>query len=376
MKPIQMVDLKGQYHAIKAEVDQAIENVLESSAFINGPEVKAFAEEMAAYTGSTKVIPCANGTDALQIAMMALGFKPGDEIIVPTFTYVATAEVIALLGLTPVFVDVCPKTFNIEVSQIQDKITERTVGIVPVHLFGQAANMEGVMEVANKHNLRVIEDNAQAIGARITKADGTVTQTGTVGDVGTTSFFPSKNLGCYGDGGAIQVQDEALAEECRVIANHGQRKKYYHSVIGCNSRLDSVQAAILRVKLRKLDEYSGARQQVAAKYDEALGGNSLVTIPARNPRSTHVFHQYTLKLDTSINRDEMKAFLGEHKVPSMVYYPVPLHMQEAFRQPEFTEGDFPVTEALCKQVLSLPVHTEMEEEQQAYIIEKVLEFLG
>lgn len=376
MKPIQMVDLKGQYHAIKSAIDQAIEGVLESTAFINGPEVKAFANELAEYTGASRVIPCANGTDALQIAMMALGAKPGDEVLVPTFTYVATAEVIALLGLKPVFVDVTPDTFMLDVVELPNKLSEKTVGIVPVHLFGQVANMDEILNFAHNHGLWVIEDTAQAIGAEYQMADGQMHQAGTMGDIGTTSFFPSKNLGCYGDGGALLVNNPELAEKCRIIANHGQRVKYHHDVIGCNSRLDSVQAAILRVKLPHLREYSARRQTVASAYDAAFENHPLVTIPARVPNSTHVFHQYTLKLDLSINREGLREKLQEAGVPTMVYYPVPLHLQEAFRQPEVDEGAFPITELLCQQVLSLPIHTEMDEDQLEHIIDALTQALG
>lgn len=373
MSTIQMVDLRAQYERIKPEVDQAIQDVLNSTAFINGPEVKQFAEELSQYTGAKFVIPCANGTDALQIAMMALGFKPGDEVIVPTFTYVATVEVIALLGLKPSFVDVLPDTYELDPKELEKALTSKTVGIVPVHLYGQCTDMEGVLAFAKKNNLKVIEDTAQAIGAVYTFSDGIKAQAGTIGDIGTTSFFPSKNLGCFGDGGAMFTQDPELSERLRMIANHGQKKKYYHDSIGVNSRLDTLQAAILRVKLRHLDRYSASRNEVADRYDEAFGMLSRVKIPKRAKNSTHVFHQYTLQIEGG-KRDELKAYLQEKGVPSMVYYPVPLHLQNAYLEFGYNEGDFPVAESLCKKVLSLPIHTEMNLDEQEFIIETVKSF--
>ena len=364
-----MVDLKTQYLHIKDAVDTAVLSCIESTAFINGPAVKTFQADLEAYLGVKHVIPCANGTDALQIAMMALGLQPGDEVIVPSFTYVATAEVIALLGLTPVMIDVCPETFNITAALVAPAITERTRAIVPVHLFGQAADMERIMALAKAHNLYVIEDNAQAIGADYTFSDGTIAKTGAIGHVGCTSFFPSKNLGCYGDGGAIFTNDDALAAKLRMVANHGQSVQYYHDVVGVNSRLDSIQAAILSIKLAKLDEYSAARQQLAAAYDAAFAEIPALVIPKRNPQSTHVFHQYTLQVLNG-KRDSLKAFLQTKKIPAMIYYPVPLYDQKAFGVSP--KPNHPVTEHLCSTVLSLPMHTEMTEEVRTYIIESVI----
>lgn len=370
-----MVDLKAQYLRIKPEVDKAIQEVIDNTTFINGPAVSSFQQDLEAYLGCKHVIPCANGTDALQIAMMALGFKPGDEVITASFTYVATAEVIALLGLKPVLVDVDPETFNIDPEAVERAITPKTVAIVPVHLFGQCAPMERLMEIAQKHNIHVIEDTAQAIGAEYTFSDGTVRKAGTIGTIGATSFFPSKNLGCYGDGGAIFTQDDALAAKIRMIANHGQRVRYYHDEIGVNSRLDSVQAAILKVKLKELDRYAASRNQLADAYDKAFGATGKLIVPKRYPNSTHVFHQYTLQA-VGVNRDEMKAYLEKHDVPAMIYYPVPLHMQKAYIDPRYKAGDFPVTEKLCASVISLPMHTEMQNDQLQHIIQTVLAFLN
>jgi UDP-2-acetamido-2-deoxy-ribo-hexuluronate aminotransferase len=367
---IQMVDLKTQYSRIKGAIDTAVLSCIESTAFINGPAVKGFQADLERYLGVNHVIPCANGTDALQIAMMALGLKAGDEVIVPAFTYVATAEVIALLGLTPVMIDVHPETFNITAELVAPAITARTKAIVPVHLFGQSADMEGIMALAKAHNLFVIEDNAQAIGADYTFADGTSAKAGTIAHVACTSFFPSKNLGCYGDGGAIFTNDAALAAKLRMVANHGQSVQYYHDVVGVNSRLDSLQAAILSVKLAHLDEYSAARQSLAAAYDAAFANISGLRTPARNPNSTHVFHQYTMQVLDG-KRDALKAFLAEKKIPAMIYYPVPLYNQKAFNSPNL---NLPVTEHLCKTVLSLPMHTEMTDEVRAYIIGAVCSF--
>jgi UDP-2-acetamido-2-deoxy-ribo-hexuluronate aminotransferase len=375
MKKIHMVDLKGQYENIKPEIDQAIQAVIDTTAFINGPDVKAFATQLEQHLGIPHVIPCANGTDALQIAMMALNLKPGDEVITANFTYVATAEVIALLGLKPVLVDVDPNTFCIDPAAIEKAITQNTKAIVPVHLFGQCADMEPIMAIANKHNLFVIEDTAQAIGATYTFADGTKKPAGGIGHVGTTSFFPSKNLGCYGDGGAIFTTDETLAKRLRMICNHGQSVQYVHDDIGVNSRLDTIQAAILRVKLKHLNEYSAARVTVADAYDKAFATHPNLVTPVRAANSTHVFHQYTLQLKNA-DRTALREFLATKEIPSMVYYPIPLHMQKAYTNPRYKEGDFPITENLCKTVFSLPIHTEMEPEMQQYIINSVLEFLN
>lgn len=374
MKKIHMVDLVGQYQKIKPEVDAAIQNVLNTAAFINGPEVKAFQAELEKYLNVSFVIPCANGTDALQVAMMALGLKPGDEVITANFTYVATAEVIALLGLKPVLVDVNPETFTIDPAAVEKAVTPRTKAIVPVHLFGQCADMEALMEIAKKHNLYVIEDTAQAIGADYTFSNGTTKKAGTIGTIGCTSFFPSKNLGCYGDGGAIYTNDADLAKKIRMICNHGQSVQYYHDTIGVNSRLDSMQAAVLRIKLRRLDEYAEARNKAAAFYDKAFKDLEGVKIPVRAVNSTHVFHQYTLVLDKA-DRNKMRQFLESREIPSMVYYPVPLHLQKAYPNPDYKEGDFPVTEYLCRSVISLPMHTELTEDILEYITATVKEFI-
>lgn len=357
---ISMVDLKTQYRRIKNEIDGAVLDVIESSQFIGGPRVTAFRENLEQYLGVKHVIPCANGTDALQIAMMALELKPGDEVIVPAFTYVATAEVIGLLGLVPVMTDVDPDTFNIRVDHIESAITPRTKAIVPVHLFGQSVDLEPVMALAKKHNLYVIEDNAQAIGADYTFSDGTRRKTGTIGHFGCTSFFPSKNLGCYGDGGALTTNDDALAAAARVIANHGQTKLYYHDKIGVNSRLDAIQAAILDVKLGHLDAYCNARRAAADHYDRAFADVSALKTPYRHPKSSHVFHQYTLRVLEG-DRDALKAHLAGLDVPSMIYYPVPLYRQKAF-EGWWKGSELPVTEQLCKTVISLPMHTELSTE--------------
>ncbi|WP_339753943.1 DegT/DnrJ/EryC1/StrS family aminotransferase [Algoriphagus aquimarinus] len=373
MRSIQMVDLKSQYVAIKAEIDQAIQGVIDATAFINGPQVKEFSNSLAAYTGAKYVITCGNGTDALQIAMMGLDFQPGQEVIVPAFTYVATAEVIALLGLKPVFIDVIADTYELDITQLESKITSKTAGVVPVHLYGQCSNMEAILAVAKKHNIKVIEDTAQAIGAKYTFSDGRVMQAGTMGDVGTTSFFPSKNLGCYGDGGAMFTNNAELAEKLHMIANHGQKKKYNHHIVGVNSRLDTLQASILNVKLQHLDRYSASRNQVADKYDAAFAGHANIKIPVRAHNSTHAFHQYTVQIE-GVSRDELKAYLAEKGVPSMVYYPLSLHQQVAYMDLGFKNGDFPVSESLCLKVLSLPIHTEMKAEDQDYIIETIKGF--
>lgn len=373
MKKIHMVDLKSQYDKMQQEIDEAVLNVIRSTAFINGPEVKSFQAELEQYLNVKYVIPCANGTDALQIAMMALGLKPGDEVITASFTYVATAEVIALLGLTPVLVDVYPDTFDIDVEAIEKAITPKTKAIVPVHLFGQCANMERILQVAKKNNLYVIEDVAQAIGAEYTFSDGSVKKAGTMGDIGCTSFFPSKNLGCYGDGGAMYTNNEELAKKMRMIANHGQSVQYVHDSIGVNSRLDSIQAAILRIKLRRLDDYAAARNKAAAYYDKAFANHPKIKTPARAKNSTHVFHQYTLQLN-GVDRTALREYLASKDIPAMIYYPIPLHMQKAYTDPRYKQGDFPVTEKLCSCVISLPMHTELDEEQLKYITDAVLEF--
>lgn len=363
MRPIQMVDLQTQYQGLKEEINNAILSCIESGAFINGPQVKAFKAHLEKYLDVHTVIPCANGTDALQIALMALNLEVGDEVIVPTFTYVATAEVIGLLRLTPVMVDVDINTFNVTADLIEAAITPKTKVIVPVHLFGQSVDMEPILELAKKHNLVVIEDNAQAIGADYTFANGTVKKTGTLGHIGCTSFYPSKNLGAYGDGGAIFTNDAELGNLLSKIASHGQSKRYYHDCIGVNSRLDSIQAAILDIKLAKLDSYAVARQAIATYYDKELGAINGVQIPVRQHNSTHVFHQYTLKVPAE-KRNALQAFLQEKGIPSMIYYPVPLNEQEAFKHiTKAATPTFPTTEELCKTVISLPIHTEMDEEQ-------------
>lgn len=375
MEGIQMVDLVGQYKDIKEEVDKALVDVISSAMFIKGPAVKSFESNLAEYLQCNHVIGCANGTDALQIALMALGLQAGDEVIVPSFTYVATAEVIALLGLKPVMIDVDPNTFNVTAELIEPAITDKTKAIVPVHLFGQSCDMEAIMALATKHLLYVVEDNAQAIGAHYTFKNGSKQSTGCIGHIGTTSFYPSKNLGCYGDGGAIFTNDEQLANKIKKIANHGQSRRYYHDVIGVNSRLDSVQAAILDIKLKRLDDYCWRRQGVAKGYDEALRGIDGIETPAYQHNSTHVFHQYTMKIKNG-KRDALQAFLSERNIPTMIYYPVPLYAQEAYAD-YWEEGKtLPVTEQLCQEVLSLPIHTEMKPEVQEYIIHAVRDFFG
>ena len=370
---IQMVDLKGQYNKIKTEVDQAVISCISSSAFINGPAVKEFQANLESYLGVKHVIPCANGTDSLQIAMMALELKPGDEVICPAFTYVATAEVIGLLGLTPVMVDVDPETFNLTANEVEKAITPKTKAIVPVHLYGQSCDMEAILALATKYNLYVIEDNAQAIGSDYTFSDGRKAKTGTIGHIGSTSFFPSKNLGCYGDGGALMTNDDTLAQKMRMIANHGQEKKYYHKVLGCNSRLDTIQAAILNIKLRYLDEYSAARNKMAAYYDAAFSTINELEVPERQYNSTHVFHQYTLKVKNG-TRNQLQSYLSDKGIPSMIYYPLPLYKQEAFQQ--FVSADFilDTTELLCDEVLSLPIHTEMNVDDINYICTSIQSF--
>lgn len=374
-EPIQMVDLKTQYHHIKKEIDQAVIDCISSTAFINGPAVKEFQSSLEKYLDVKHVIPCANGTDSLQIAMMALGLERGDEVICPSFTYVATAEVIGLLGLIPIMVEVDENTFNITVEIIEKAITPKTKAIVPVHLYGQSCDMEPIMKLAEKYNLYVIEDNAQAIGATYTFSDGRTAKTGTIGNIGSTSFFPSKNLGCYGDGGALMTNDDELAQKMRMIANHGQEKKYYHKVLGCNSRLDTLQATILNIKLRHLDNYSRARNQMASHYDSAFENIKELKVPVRQFNSTHVFHQYTMKVKNG-KRDELQKFLSEKGIPSMIYYPLPLYRQEAFQQ--FVDSDFklPIAESLCDEVISLPVHTEMQLESMEYVCNQVQLFFN
>ncbi len=375
MRKLQMVDLKGQYQNIQEEIDEAVLNVIRSTAYINGPEVKSFKAELENYLGVNHVIPCANGTDALQIAMMALELQPGDEVIVPCFTYVATAEVIALLRLKPILVDVDKDTFNINIEEMEKAITSKTKAIVPVHLFGQCADMEAIMNIADKHSLFVIEDTAQAIGADYTFSDGTIKKAGTIGTIGCTSFFPSKNLGCYGDGGAMFCNDAELAEKLRIKANHGQSRQYVHDQVGVNSRLDSIQAAILRIKLRHLDDYSAARLKAAKYYNQQLADVSGLQTPVFNPDSTHVFHQYTLQCD-GIDRDDLKKYLNDKNIPCMVYYPIPLHHQEAYKQENTGDKDFPVTIELCANVISLPIHTELTYEAQDVIINGIKEYFN
>ncbi|MCC6371233.1 MAG: DegT/DnrJ/EryC1/StrS family aminotransferase [Bacteroidia bacterium] len=367
-----MVDLKGQYQKIKAEVDAGIQEVLDTTAFINGPAVKQFQADLENYLGVKHVIPCANGTDALQITMMALGLKPGDEVITASYTYVATAEVIGLLGLTPVLVDVNPDTFEIDLNAVEKNITAKTKAIVPVHLFGQCVNMERLMQIAEKNNLFVIEDVAQAIGANYTFSNGKTAKAGTMGTIGCTSFFPSKNLGCYGDGGAMYTNNDELAKKMRMIAHHGQSVQYVHDVLGVNSRLDTIQAAILKVKLKHLDEYAAARNRAADYYDKAFANHPKLKTPVRSKHSDHVFHQYTLQLK-GIDRTSLREKLAERGIPAMIYYPIPLHHQKAFASSRFIDKDFPVTLKLCASVLSLPMHTELDEETLSYITNTVLE---
>ena len=375
MKEIRMVDLKGQYKKIQILINNSIENVINSTAFINGPEVKSFQNNLEKYLDVKHVIPCGNGTDALQISLMSLDLKPGDEIITPDFTFIATAEVIAFLGLKPVFVDVEPDSFNISPDSIKRSLSTKTKAIVPVHLFGQCANMNEINNIAKENNLFVIEDAAQALGAECLYGNGSKSKAGTIGDIGTTSFFPSKNLGAYGDGGAIITNNENLAKKIRLIGNHGMEKKYYHDSIGVNSRLDSIQAAILNVKLKYLDEYNRSRQKAAAFYDEAFQNLENITIPYRDKFSTHIFHQYTILTDPEL-RDPLKNHLAQNAIPSMIYYPVPLHRQKAFGSYGFDNKNFPVTGSLCQRVLSLPMHTELEIEQLDYIVNHVINFFN
>jgi UDP-2-acetamido-2-deoxy-ribo-hexuluronate aminotransferase len=375
MRPLQMVDTKTQYHKIKTEVDAAVLAVLESSAFIGGKVVATFADNLAKYHNSKHCIPCGNGTDALQIAMMALGLQPGDEVITPSFTYIATVEVAALLHIKPVFVEVDAKTFCMDPVAVEKAITPKTKAIVPVHLYGHAANMEVIMKIAAEHNLFVIEDNAQGIGNDYTFSDGTTKKTGSIGHIGCTSFYPSKNLGAYGDGGAMFTNDDELANKLRMIASHGQSKRYYHDVVGCNSRLDAVQAAILDIKLAHLDEYIAARRKAADFYDNAFANNKKITVPFRDAANKHVFHQYTLLLE-GVDRDALHQFLADNGIPSMIYYPVPAHRQKMFDAFGGSSYQLPITDWLTERVISLPIHTELDEEQQTFIITKVLEFVN
>jgi len=372
----QMVDLVGQYKKIKPEVDEAMIEIMNNASFINGPAVKQFQENLQNYLNVKHVIPCANGTDALQVALMALGLQPGDEVITTSFTFIATAEVIALLKLTPVLVDVDPETFNITPEAIENAVTPKTKAIIPVHLFGQCADMHHIKQVAKKHNLFVVEDTAQAIGADYTcPQSGNTKKAGTIGDIGCTSFFPSKNLGAFGDGGAIFTNDDELASQMRVVVNHGMAVRYYHDYIGVNSRLDSMQAAVLDIKLKHLNEYTKARQKAADFYNKAFANNPKIKTPVTADYTTHVFHQYTLVLK-GVDREGLMKHLAEKGVASAVYYPVPLHMQKAYIDPRYNEGDFPVTEKLSKSVLSLPIHTELTPEIQKEITDAVLEFVG
>jgi UDP-2-acetamido-2-deoxy-ribo-hexuluronate aminotransferase len=373
MREIQMVDLKTQYEKIRSEIDEAIFSVINSTAFIKGPEIKLFEEELQSYLGVKHVISCGNGTDALQITMMSLGLRPGDEVITTDFTFIASLETVALLGLKPVIVDPEPGNFNISVKEIYKAITPKTRAIVPVHLFGQCADMEGIMELARINNLVVIEDAAQATGTDYIFTGGKTKKAGTIGNAGTTSFFPSKNLGCYGDGGAVYTDDDDLAKKVRSIANHGMRIRYHYNDIGVNSRLDTIQAAILRIKLKYLDTYNSARKTAADFYDKAFAGCPDITVPERVKYSSHIFHQYTIRIRNGM-RDDLKNYLYENGIPSMTYYPGPLHMQEAYRFLGYSETDFPVASTLCREVLSLPIHTEMEQDQLEYITEKVLGF--
>ena len=375
MRPLNMVDLKSQYKKIKPQVDTAIQSVIDSTQFIKGDAVKEFQNELADYLNIKHVVACGNGTDALQIAMMAFGLKPGDEVITTNFTFIATVEVIALLGLKPVLVDVYPDTYNINIEEIKKAITPKTKAIVPVHLFGQCANMEQIMKFADKHNLFVIEDNAQAIGADYTFKNGTTKKAGTIGHIGCTSFFPSKNLGCYGDGGALFTNDDEFAEKISSIVNHGMKVRYYHDRIGINSRLDTIQAAVLRVKLPQLDNYCKARHKAATFYNNAFEGIAEIETPKTDSFTTHVYHQYTLKIKNG-DRDNLKLWLNEHGIPAMVYYPVPLHEQKAFDDFKDSSKKFPITQMLSNEVISLPMHTELDDEQLNFITKTVIEFFN
>lgn len=380
MRALQMVDTKSQYHKIKVAVDAAVLGVLESSMFIGGKVVNDFALHLANYNGVKYVVPCANGTDALQIAMMALDLQPGDEVITPSFTYIATVEAAALLKLQPVFVEVDKQTFCMDVAAMEKAITPKTKAIIPVHLYGQSADMEPIMAIAKKHNIYIIEDNAQGIGGDYQFNDGTVKKTGSIGDIGITSFYPSKNLGAYGDGGAIFTNDGALVEKLRMIAAHGQSTRYIHEIVGCNSRLDALQAAILDIKLTYLDDYIEARRKAADYYDKGFQGNKKLSIPFRSANCKHVFHQYTLVLNEIENaaaiRDGLNKFLADKGIPSMIYYPIPCHKQKMFASVGGSNFDLPVTDWLTQRVISLPMHTELDEEQQDFIITNVLNYIN
>lgn len=371
MISIQMVDLKQQYLRLKPEIDAAVQRVMDSTAFIQGSSVYEFEEQLAQYTGSKHVVSCGNGTDALLAALMSLGVGAGDEVITVPFTFIATVEAIAFLGAKPVFVDVCADTFNMDVSQLEQAITPKTKAIIPVHLYGQCANMEPILDIANKHNISVIEDACQALGAVYTFSNGTKKQAGTIGTIGCTSFFPSKNLGCYGDGGALMTNDDTLAEKLRAICRHGSKERYHHQYIGLNSRLDTLQAAILQVKLKHLDEFIAARQKAADFYTNALSEVKELVLPKNAPYSTHTYHQFTIKMDAN-RRDNIRKYLSDKQIPTAVYYPIPAHLQAAYQYLNYRKGDFPVSEQLCKEVLSLPIHTEMTTEQLQFITETIV----
>ena len=375
MKKIQMVELHEQYLKIKNEIDAAMQDVINTTAFINGPQVVRFQDELKKYLNVKHVIGCANGTDALQIAMMALDLKPGDEIITTAFTFVATVEVVALLGLKPVFVDVNPDTFNIDPAAIEKAITPKTKAIVPVHLFGQCADMQKIKAIADKHKLYIIEDTCQAIGADYRFENGTTLKAGTIGEIGCLSFFPSKNLGCYGDGGALLTNNDALAEQLKIVVNHGMKIRYYHDMVGVNSRLDALQAAILNVKLKYLDQFIDARNKAASYYNQAFSNHPKIMTPFKDANSTHVFHQYTLQLK-NVDQFKLQEYMNSKGIPVMIYYPVPLHLQKAYRYLGYKEGDLPVTEQLCKSVISLPMHTELDEEQLSFITTNLLDYLS
>lgn len=370
-----MVDLVGQYNKIKSEVDASIQDILSKASFIGGPYVTKFQENLQSYLNVKHVIPCANGTDALQVAMMALDLQPGDEVITTTFTFIATAEVIALLRLTPVLVDIEKDTYNIDPEAIERAITPKTKAIVPVHIFGQCANMEAILDIAQRHNLYVIEDNAQAIGADYFFKDGSVKKSGTIGTIGCTSFFPSKNLGCYGDGGALFTNDDKLAEQIRIVVNHGMKTRYYHDYVGVNSRLDAIQAAVLDIKLKHLDEYIQARQYAAAYYDKAFSVTDKIITPKKSDFTTHVYHQYVMVLN-GVDRVKLMEHLQSKGISCAIYYPVPIHEQKAYQDPRYKKGDFPISEYLCENVIALPMHTEFTDEQLEYVTSTVLEFVG
>ena len=375
MQSIPMVDLVGQYNKIKSEVDASIQDILSKASFIGGPYVTKFQENLQSYLNVKHVIPCANGTDALQVAMMALNLQPGDEVITTTFTFIATAEVIALLRLTPVLVDIEKDTYNIDPEAIERAITPKTKAIVPVHIFGQCANMEAILDIAQRHNLYVIEDNAQAIGADYFFKDGSVKKSGTIGTIGCTSFFPSKNLGCYGDGGALFTNDDKLAEQIRIVVNHGMKTRYYHDYVGVNSRLDAIQAAVLDIKLKHLDEYIQARQYAAAYYDKAFSVTDKIITPKKSDFTTHVYHQYVMVLN-GVDRVKLMEHLQSKGISCAIYYPVPIHEQKAYQDPRYKKGDFPISEYLCENVIALPMHTEFTDEQLEYVTSTVLEFVG